>query len=287
LHQREHPEFIQIETNIACNAACPFCTHNEIVRDAKRMSDEIWQKIIDETRNLGITYRPFLVNEPLTDKRLGRIMRYIRRDDTAKIELNTNGELMTQDIALEILDAHIDAIRFSIDGFSEESFSKSRVGLDYRKTVDRTLRFIDLAREHGGAGRIEVRMIDTDHTRGEIEDFKRFWQNAGATVTITSLYNWPWEPGVSMVPLPCIKILREMFFCADGKATLCCWDTKERAVIGDVTHEHTLDIWNGELNRRYRALLAKGMRDQILLCSRCDAYKDYPFEGSSSSSSQG
>lgn len=288
MNQRTHPDFIQIETNIACNAKCPFCTHDEIVRGEKRMRDEIWKKIIDETRNLGITYRPFLVNEPLTDKRLGEIMRYIRRDGTAKIELNTNGELMTREAAMEILDARVDVIRFSIDGFSEESFSKSRVGLDYQKTVDRTLRFIRLAEEHGGAGRIEVRMIESDDTRGEIDDFKRFWQNAGAEATITSLYNWPWEPGVTMVPLPCIKILREMFICADGKATLCCWDTKERAVIGDVNHENTLDIWNGEVNRRYRALLAEGRRDQILLCSRCDAYKNYPFEGfSSPSSSQG
>lgn len=287
MDERIHPEFIQIETNIACNADCPFCPHDEIVRGSRRMRDEIWMKIIDETRNLGITYRPFLVNEPLTDKRLGKIMRYIRKDATAKIELNTNGELMTRDTALEILDARIDVIRFSIDGFSEESFSKSRVGLDYQKTVDRTLQFIRLAKEQGGAGKIEVRMIESNHTRGEIEDFKRFWQEAGAVATITPLYNWPWEPGVTMVPLPCIKILREMFFCADGKATLCCWDTKERAVIGDVTREHTLDIWNGELNQRYRALLAEGRRDQILLCSKCDAYKNYPFEGFSSSISQG
>jgi sulfatase maturation enzyme AslB (radical SAM superfamily) len=287
LNQRPHPEFIQIETNIACNAECPFCTHDEIIRKEKRMRDEIWMKIIDETKNLGITYRPFLVNEPLTDKRLGQIMRYIRRDPTAKIELNTNGELMSRDIALEILDAGIDIIRFSIDGFSEESFSKSRVGLDYQKTVDRTLSFIQLAGERGGAGQIEVRMIETDDTRSEIEDFKQFWKKAGAQATITALYNWPWEPGVTMAPLPCIKILKEMFFCADGKATLCCWDTKERAVIGDVNLEHTLDIWNGELNRGYRSFLAEGRRDQILLCSRCDAYKNYPFEGFSSSASHG
>jgi MoaA/NifB/PqqE/SkfB family radical SAM enzyme len=251
------------------------------------MRDEIWKKIIDETRDLGITYRPFLVNEPLTDKRLGQIMRYIRQDGTAKIELNTNGELMSHDIAMEILDARVDVIRFSIDGFSQESFAKSRVGLDYQKTVDRTMHFIQLAKERGGAGKIEVRMIETDDTRSEIEGFKKFWQDAGVEATITQLYRWPWEPGVTMVPLPCLKILKEMFICADGKAALCCWDTKERAVIGDVTREHTLDIWNGELNTRYRKLLADGKRDQILLCSRCEAYKDYPFEGFSSTSSQG
>ncbi len=243
------------------------------------MSDDVWMKIIDETRGLGITYRPFMINEPLSDTRMGAIMRYIRKDSTAKIELNTNGELMTEAMAAEILDARIDLIRFSIDGFTEESYSKSRVGVDYRTTVDRTLAFIKRARRTRGAGRIEVRMIDLEVNRSEQEAYKRFWADAGAVPVITSHYRWPWEPGVERVNLPCLKILTEMFFYVTGQATLCCWDAHERAVIGDVTKQHVLDIWNGKVNRDYRDLLARGGRDEILLCSRCEAYKDRQFDG--------
>jgi len=92
--QPSHPTFIQIETTLACNAECPFCSHATLTRRPRRMEDWLWKKIIDETRGLGVTYRPFLINEPLADHRLGEIMRYIRRDDTARIELNSNGELM-------------------------------------------------------------------------------------------------------------------------------------------------------------------------------------------------
>ena len=274
-----HPEFIQIETNIACNAKCPFCPQKTMTRRPRRMPDDVWMKIIDDTRGLGITYRPFMINEPLSDKRMGAIMRYIRRDETAMIDLNTNGELMTEEMAMEILDAGIEVIRFSIDGFSEASFSHTRVGVDYETTVERTLKFIELARKHGGAGRIEIRMIDLEVNRAEQDAYKRFWADAGAIPIITFFYRWPWEPGVERVNLPCLKILNEMFFYVNGKATLCCWDAHERAVIGDVTKQHVLDIWNGAVNQRYRLLLAQGRRDQILLCSRCEAYKDRCFEG--------
>jgi hypothetical protein len=54
-----------------------------------------------------------------------------------------------------------------------------------------------------------------------------------------------------------------------------------------VATTHTLDIWNGETNRRYRALLERGERSEILLCSRCEAYKDYPFERVPGSDHQG
>jgi len=281
-----HPKFIQIETNILCNASCPFCPQHKVERRPKIMEDAVWHKIIDETRGLGVTYRPFLINEPLTDKRLGEILRYIRLDDTAKIELNTNGGLMTRAKALDILGAGIEVIRFSIDGFSADSFAKSRIGLDYEETVKRTLGFIELSGQRDGAGRIEVRMIETEFTRHEIEPFLTFWREAGAEPVITTLYHWPWEPGVSGINRPCLKILEEMFIYVNGQVTLCCWDTLERAVIGDITREHTLEVWNGETNARFRRLLSEGRRDRILLCSRCDAYKDHVFEKSSSSLSQ-
>ena len=182
----------------------------------------------------------------------------------------------------DILEAGIDVIRFSIDGFSEQTFSQSRVGVNYEHTVDRTLKFIRLAKKKGGARRIEVRMIDLDINRREHAAYKKFWADAGAIPIITSFYRWPWEPGVECVRLPCLKVLREMFFYVNGKATICCWDSHERAVIGDVTKQHVLDIWNGAINQKYRLTLAEGRRDEILLCSRCEAYKDLEFEGFSS-----
>lgn len=273
------PKFIQIETTLACNAECPFCSHATLTRRPRRMEDWVWRKIIDETRGLGITYRPFLINEPLADHRLAEILRYIRRDPTAKIELNSNGELMKEERAREILDAGLDIIRFSIDGFSAETFSKSRVGLDYDLTVERVRRFIEIAREKRSAAHIEVRMISMDYNRHEQEAFVDFWTKAGAVAIITDLYVWPWEPEVKPVQLPCKKVLREMFFFVNGKATLCCWDSHERGVVGDVTRQHVLDIWNGELNRRYRALLEQGRRRDLLLCSNCEAYKNHYFEG--------
>lgn len=276
---RSHPEYIQIETTTACNAKCPFCPHASLAQRPKRMADEVWKKIMDETRGLGITYRPFLINEPLSDNRLCDVMRYIRRDGTARIELNTNGALMKEEKAREILDIGIDLVRFSIDGFSRETYERSRVGIDFDVAVERTVRFIELARERGIVDRIQVRMIDMDYNRHEQQAYIDFWNKTGAAATVTELYNWPWDPGVEAVELPCKKILKEMFFYVDGKASLCCWDTNGRGVIGDVTREHVLDIWNGETNRRYRNLLARGKRKEILLCSRCDAYKKHHFEG--------
>lgn len=273
------PRFIQIETIIGCDAKCPFCPQRKIKRKPVIMPDTTWRKIVDDTRGLGITYRPFLQNEALIDKRLPSIVSYIKEDPTARAELNTNGNLLSERMSRELIDAGIDLVRFSIDAFSPETYAKCRVGLEYEHTVRNINRFIEIVECGDRHVASEVRMIDMDLNKPEQKPFVDYWSERADRALIVPLYNWPWDDGVDMVRKPCIKIREEMFFYTDGRAALCCWDIAGRAVIGDVTKESVLDIWNGEVRRRYADHLSRGERDKITLCSRCDAYKDRHFEG--------
>ncbi len=266
------PEFIQIETTVLCNSSCEFCQQKLVGRKPAFMEECVVHKIIDESAGRGITFRPFLQNEPLMDKRLERFVRYIRRDKTAKVELNTNGGLMTPEIAEKLLDAGLDMVRFSIDGFSSKVAEKIRP-INYRRVLENTRAFVESARKAEHPCRVEVRMIDMELNRGEQEDYLKFWSDLGADAKVVPLYSWPWSGQTGYVPARCPKIEREMFFITDGRAVLCCWDSQARAVIGDINHTPLQKIWTGKLNRKYRKLLSLGKRGEILLCSRCDGYK--------------
>jgi sulfatase maturation enzyme AslB (radical SAM superfamily) len=243
------------------------------------MPEATWKKVIDDTRGLGITYRPFLQNEALLDRRLHEIIAYAKRDSTSRTEINTNGNALTETRARELLDAGIDLVRFSVDAFSAATFEKCRVGLSYERVVENINRFIEMASRHGHPVVIEIRMIDMDINKKEQGDFIDYWSERADRALIVPLYNWPWDEGVEMVRKPCIKMREEMFFYTDGRAVLCCWDIAGRAVIGNVNSESVIDIWNGDTRRRYAEYLANGERERITLCSRCDAYRDRRFEG--------
>jgi hypothetical protein len=43
--------------------------------------------------------------------------------------------------------------------------------------------------------------------------------------------------------------------------------------------ESVLEIWNGATRREYAEFLSRGERAEILLCSRCDAYRERHFDG--------
>jgi radical SAM protein with 4Fe4S-binding SPASM domain len=122
-------------------------------------------------------------------------------------------------------------------------------------------------------------MIDMDSNRHEQHDYIKYWSERVDRALIVPLYNWPWTEGVEMVRKPCIKMREEMFFYTDGRAVLCCWDIAGRAVIGNVNEESVLDIWNGAKRLKFAEYLARGEREKIELCSKCDAYAGRSFEG--------
>jgi pyruvate-formate lyase-activating enzyme len=272
------PRFIQIETTTACNAACPFCRQKDLERGPVRMAQRLWRKIIAETRGLGVTYRPFLQNEPLCDTRLEEIVAFIKQDPTAAVGLNTNGELLPEKRARALLELGLDEVRFSIDAFSPDTYAKTRPGIDRDTVYRRVTRFCELAKESACLTR--VRMIEMPENSGEREIFGRYWEPLADRVEFVPLYRWPWsgQTEEDTVLKPCLKILDEMFFFTDGRAVLCCWDVEGRGVIGDANSSTVLEIWNGPVVAEYRKLLSRGERDKIKLCSRCDAYAHLEWE---------
>lgn len=279
LRYSKTPRYIQIETNLACNARCPFCPYEHMDRGPMLMEDRVWRKIVDDTRGLGVTYRPFLINEPLSEKRLPQIIAYMKEDASAKVEINTNGGLLTEARARAVLDAGIDVVRFSIDGFSKATYEPARPGVDYDKVVEYTNAFAALRDAGGYECHVEVRMIDMPENKHEQEAFLDYWKGRVDAALLVPLYNWPWSGQKAAVLKPCLKILDEMFFYTDGSAPLCCWDDSGRGIMGNVKTQSVMEIWNGAVMQSMRTLLDRGRRDLVTLCSRCDAYQDIRFDG--------
>jgi hypothetical protein len=271
------PKYIQIETSVVCNSNCVFCPHKEMERGPDYMEEWVWRKIIDESRGKGIIYRPFMINEPFVDLRMPEVIRHIRKDVTAKIEFNSNGNFHPKFDVAEALKLGIDWVRFSVDGFTEDTFKKSGRGGSFKRIVSNILGFIEERNRQNSRCHVEVRMIDLDITRAEQQDFLNFWKNHADEATITRLYSWPWSGQTEPFNAPCPKIKSEMFFMVDGRAVLCCWDAFGRGVVGDVKTQTVEEIWLGNPNQAYRALLEKGERSKIHLCSRCDAFQGYDF----------
>lgn len=258
-------EYLQIETTTFCNATCWFCPNHLVPKE--HMELDLIYKIIDDTRDMGVTYRPFGLGEPLVDTRLPDIARYIKEDPTAKVELNSNGEPMTLKTERKIA-PFVDIMRFSVDGFTKKTFDETR-GISFDRVYENVTRFVDSHPEID----CEVRMINLPDTEAEQEMFLDYWNNVRpGCAKITELYSHPWENQTESLNLPCKKVENEAFIYIDGTMYLCPWDFGKRNPVGKVDmNTSPVDVWNSNKYNEYKLLLAKGKRCDIDLCSRCSA----------------
>jgi len=266
-------KYLQIETTTYCNAVCWFCPNSEIA--TTRMTDKMLYGIVDSTRGLNVVYRPVGLGEPFGDSRMVKLCKYMKEDPTAQVEIHTNGELVTEKVMENVKD-YVDVIRFSIDGFKKETFDVSR-GIDFDIVNANAKSFL----ENAPNVEVQVRMINLPGTEDEQQDFLDYWNGIRkGCALITELYNHPWEKQTESLNLPCKKVYDEAFIYAKGGVHLCPWDFHSKSIIGNVKDDSIVNIWNGALYDKYRNFLADGRRDQIELCSRCDAvfpatYKKY------------
>jgi MoaA/NifB/PqqE/SkfB family radical SAM enzyme len=123
---------LQVESTIACNLRCIMCPWREIAKNVENhgiMIQEIWEAIrshLPETQSVDFTGG----GEPLLQPRL---LEWIREAHSAGCETGilTNGLLLNEKKAAQIIDAGLNWICFSIDGATAEIYEEIRVGSDF------------------------------------------------------------------------------------------------------------------------------------------------------------
>ncbi len=139
---------LQVESTIACNLRCIMCPWREIAKNVENhgiMTQQVWEAIrphLPETQSVDFTGG----GEPLLQPRL---VEWIREAHSAGCETGilTNGLLLTEKKAAQIIDAGLNWICFSMDGATAEIYEAIRVGSNFEK-VCQNLANIAALRSH-------------------------------------------------------------------------------------------------------------------------------------------
>ncbi|WP_147127636.1 radical SAM/SPASM domain-containing protein [Shimia ponticola] len=93
---------IQIETLAFCNYKCSFCPTNQIEMPKGRMTDRLFESLIDQLREFEGEIRLYLRNEPLLDKRIFDFAKTADEQTKGKVVIQTNGSLLTYEAAQKL-----------------------------------------------------------------------------------------------------------------------------------------------------------------------------------------
>ncbi len=274
------PRAIQIQTTSYCNAMCLFCgwkhTHN--TQPQGHMEDDLFKKIIDETSKHFIgRVSPYLMNEPLMDKKLPERIAYIEKNKRpfTRTKINTNGALLTADMSERLIDSGLRHLWVSVQGYSEETYTKS-MGIKKFNILENIDRFLDI-RDKKGVKRpkVSITTLDTTIVHDELEYAQKHWAKRDVTFKIHQLDNRAGDDisGLSAskpkLKRDCDLFLKQAYVLFNGDVIICCHDWRRTVVLGNLYKNTLEEIWNSDhfisLIRQYYA----GDFTDLKLCKTC------------------
>lgn len=273
------PKKLAMELCAECNFACSMCHHPNMRRPKGVLPFELWKRCADETGAVAPDTEVWFsfCGEPLLDPpRLIEYLRYGKSVGLRSLNVNTNGQLLTADVAAPLLETGVDLVVFGLDAFSASVYERIRVNGD-RDIVYGNVRRLLCERERLGLQtEIQVQFIEMDENEHELLQFTAFWHAEGATVKVRNKLSWggKFETPVFISEedrIACPWALTMMHVFWDGRVPRCPGDTEGEDTDGNAWHGSLTALW-GELGQ-YRDLHLSHRYSE--LPERCHTCKDW------------
>lgn len=299
------PLSMYIEPTRICNFKCFYCMHS--TRGQKdgvlertgfslnHMDMQLYQKIVQDILAFPVIPKRICfsgLGEPLTNKNLPVMIRILRECGFAgRIDVISNGSLLTPEMSDALIKAGISRIQISIQGLTTEKYQEvCQVPVDLRELKEKIRYFY----EHRGKASIYVKIIDSILERKEEEAL--FYQMFGEicdTIYMEHLVIMEQQMGnhgrtVDTARNLMGELVEKRFVCGvmfyflqvnvDGETFPCSTPGLPNSFsMGSVKEKSLLEIWNG---RKRNGLIRKNLMDGYAAipacktCSSCIAIAD-------------
>ncbi len=251
------------------------------------MEWELFRRIIDEAgenRNSVKQIMPYLMNEPMLDRKIGEKIAYVRgKLPQAQIHIVTNGHLLDSVMTEKLLASPLDSLKISILAHRKDTYKRVMGVSDPEETIDRILTFTERAIAEKNNDFLSICLTRTpgEISDEEISEAQTFWKNRNVPFEI----NDPTSRAGNAAHLPKIQKARivgcrsiwwhdMIHILFNGDVVLCCMDWRRKVVLGNLYKQTIREIWNGEAYNNVRQIIRgrkKGPSD--FPCYKCEAAK--------------
>ncbi len=264
-----------VETTAKCNLYCPMCVRETYKQPKADMTGEIFERLVSQASRTAENMMLIGLGEPFMDPRIFERIEYCRRHNISTL-LSTNGTFLDEPASERLLATGLEHITLSFDGASKESFEYYRKGARFEKVRDNFVRFARLKKQRGARTEVVVQMVRMERNRGEVEEFRRFWQSVEGVDQVrvkedeTNLMRPAGHPAADW-KWPCHYLWRgPVYVKQDGNVYPCCQSYMlGGGPVGHLAGSRLEEIWNSGEMRRMRRLHAAGRAGEIDICARC------------------
>lgn len=290
------PLSVYVFPSTFCNFKCVYCAHMFSPEELKRqygldreiMSLETYRKVVEQLGEFGQKIKLLSLTgqgEPLTNKNIPQMVRIAKEAGIAeRIEIISNGRLLSHQMADELIDAGLDTLRISLQGLSSEKYkSVAGVNVDYVKFIDNIKYFHD----HKGQCNLFVKVMDVALDAGEESKFYEQFRECSDRMYVEKML-----PAYAGVPVTDgMNANYDRYGRAIGQRHVCplafymlgifpngdvepCDTIYKPIVLGNVHGTKLVDMWRGEALREFWLAQLRGERYSNEKCAKCNAPND-------------
>ena len=275
--------YVEIEAFDGCNLNCIMCPLGKDIYDGGgAISQKLFKKVVAELAPYADWIKLVCLSrngEPLLNKNIASMIRQLKEVNIKRVNFSTNATALTEKKSYELIKSGLDEIRFSIDGFTKETFEKVRKGGKYEKILENCLRFIKIRDEIGkGKPQVQIRFVEQKANTHEVESWKNFWLSKVQPTDVVAakkMHSWgnklkSYERNIDKNEMkPCISPFSTLEVLYDGTVPLCGCDYKPTVVLGNVQKHSLKEIWNNTKFKKMRNFHSSGNRNKIPICIGC------------------
>ncbi len=289
------PIHMQIELANYCNLKCPVCPSGigKLSRRPMAMDLSLFDHLMEEVGPYLLTASLWAWGEPLLHPRLADILRIAQKHPIVTL-LSTNGQNLDKDETIKaLIDSPPTYLIVAIDGLTDETNSKFRVGAKLQPVLSGVKRLAEIKREKEQILPIlHMRFIIMKHNEHEVPQLSDFAKDNGfelLTIRTLSCIGGPEEDYKCLMPadnafksynyLNNKRVRRSDFICtepfwfpsvyADGTTVLCCHDHNAEQPIGVLSEDVRFhDIWFGTKAAEVRRKIRDNL-ENVNFCRHC------------------
>jgi radical SAM protein with 4Fe4S-binding SPASM domain len=288
------PISIAFEPTTSCNLKCPQCPSGlrQFSRPTGKAQTDIFEKLIDEISPTLLYLTLYFQGEPYLHPQFLDLVKYAHQNKIYTAT-STNAHYLTDANAKKTVESGLDRIIISLDGTTQESYQKYRLGGKLDKVLTGIETLVHWKKKlKSKTPHIIAQFIVFKHNEHELKDIKLLAKKLGVdklAIKTAQIYNY--QQDTELIPSEgkyaryqknedgefhiknnlvnsCWRMWSSCVITWDGKVVPCCFDKDAAKKLGDISQNKFKTIWTNSNYVDFRRKLLKS-RKEIDICKNC------------------
>ncbi len=292
-HHRGMPISISIEPTTSCNLRCPQCPSGlrQFSRPTGMLDMNTYKNALDQV-GPALTYLTlYFQGEPFLNPSFLEMVAYASQKKIYTAT-STNAHYLDNSNCKNTIESGLDRLIISMDGITEESYKKYRIGGQLDKVMEGTKNLVTWKKKlKSKTPYIIWQFIVFGHNEHEVDEVKKLAKTIGVDhLALKTAQVYDYQTGSDLLPVNtkysrysfskttfaiknkllnhCWRMWQGCVITWDGKVVPCCFDKDASYRLGQLPDKTFTEIWQGASYANFRSLLLKS-RKNIEICKNC------------------